>query len=211
MIDGALPPWRPERVVNAIDQDDLYVEMTFAEVMDRKGLDATSADFGEAFRTSKYNLWHANAAARRLLKDRRCAASVGHAAVQLSRQRHRLSDRVGFHRADVSRTAARRARFLRASGLGDEFRRRPLRRYLRHAACTRRRSSNRIRVASSKRAWRRCRRRAAMPPSFATCWPGTARILTTGVVTWRRIEETWDRNDACPGRRRSAPSTSTRD
>jgi hypothetical protein len=69
IIEGPLPPWRRERVVNAIDQDDLYVEMTFAEVMDRKGLDATSVDFGEALRTSRYNLWHANAAARRLLQE----------------------------------------------------------------------------------------------------------------------------------------------
>src|SRR6266542_5508948 len=29
--------WSPERVENAIHQDDLYVEMTFAEVMDRLG------------------------------------------------------------------------------------------------------------------------------------------------------------------------------
>jgi hypothetical protein len=66
-IEGELPAWTPGRVENAIDQDDLYVEMTFAAVMDRKGLDATSADYGEAFRQSAYNLWHANAAARRLL------------------------------------------------------------------------------------------------------------------------------------------------
>jgi ADP-ribosylglycohydrolase len=60
-------PWQPEQVKNAIDQDDLYVEMTFAEVMDRIGLDATSEQYGEMFRESKYQLWHANAAARRLL------------------------------------------------------------------------------------------------------------------------------------------------
>jgi hypothetical protein len=52
---------------NAIVQDDLYVEMTFARVMDTIGLDATSADYGEAFRNSKYELWHANAGARRNL------------------------------------------------------------------------------------------------------------------------------------------------
>lgn len=52
---------------NAIDQDDLYVEMTFAHVMDTIGLDATSADYGEAFKNTKYKLWHANAAARRNL------------------------------------------------------------------------------------------------------------------------------------------------
>jgi len=59
--------WRPDQVKNAIDQDDLYVEMTFAEVMDRVGLEATSEQYGEMFKDSKYNLWHANAAARRLL------------------------------------------------------------------------------------------------------------------------------------------------
>ncbi len=66
-IEGELPAWKPQRVENAIDQDDLYVEMTFAAVMDRKGLDATAEDYGEAFRQSAYSLWHANAAARRLL------------------------------------------------------------------------------------------------------------------------------------------------
>ena len=59
--------WQPEQVKNAIEQDDLYVEMTFAEVMDRIGLDATSEQYGAMFRDSKYQLWHANAAARRLL------------------------------------------------------------------------------------------------------------------------------------------------
>jgi hypothetical protein len=67
ILEGPLPTWRPNRVENAIDQDDLYVEMTFAAVMDRLGLDATSEQYGDAFRTSRYNLWHANAAARRLL------------------------------------------------------------------------------------------------------------------------------------------------
>ena len=41
--------------------------MTFAEVMDRVGLDATSRQYGEAFRDSKYALWHANASARKWL------------------------------------------------------------------------------------------------------------------------------------------------
>lgn len=68
IIEGDLPAWAPDRVANAIDQDDLYVEMTFAEVMDRVGLDATTEQYGEAFRTTQYNLWHANAGARRLLE-----------------------------------------------------------------------------------------------------------------------------------------------
>ena len=33
--------WSPDRVSNAIEQDDLYVEMTFAKVMDVSGLEAT--------------------------------------------------------------------------------------------------------------------------------------------------------------------------
>ncbi len=78
IIEGDLPRWTPDNVSNAIDQDDLYVEMTFAEVMDRLGLDATTEEYGEAFRTSKYNLWHANAGARRLLENGIKAPWSGH-------------------------------------------------------------------------------------------------------------------------------------
>jgi hypothetical protein len=59
--------WSPERLKNAIDQDDLYVEMTFAEVMDKVGLEATTEQYGEMFKDSLYELWHANAGARRNL------------------------------------------------------------------------------------------------------------------------------------------------
>jgi hypothetical protein len=59
--------WTPDRVNGAVGQDDLYVEMTFAEVIERHGLDATTEQYGEMFRTSRYPLWHGNAAARRLL------------------------------------------------------------------------------------------------------------------------------------------------
>jgi len=68
ILEGELPPWSPERLSNAIHQDDLYVDMTFAKVLDEKGLDATTEDFGAMFRESKYALWHANLAARRALK-----------------------------------------------------------------------------------------------------------------------------------------------
>jgi hypothetical protein len=66
ILEGELK-WDPDRVENSIHQDDLYVEMTFAHVMDTVGLNATSEQYGEAFKTSKYGLWHANAAARRNL------------------------------------------------------------------------------------------------------------------------------------------------
>ncbi|MFN8060529.1 MAG: ADP-ribosylglycohydrolase family protein [Vicinamibacterales bacterium] len=67
-IDGELPPWTPANVENALDQDDLYVDMTFAKVLDDKGLDASSDDFGAMLKDAKYRLWHANLAARRALK-----------------------------------------------------------------------------------------------------------------------------------------------
>jgi hypothetical protein len=63
-----LPQWSPEKVANSLNQDDLYVDMTFAQVLDDKGLDATTEDFGAMFREAKYALWHANLAARRALK-----------------------------------------------------------------------------------------------------------------------------------------------
>jgi hypothetical protein len=68
LIEGALP-WTPDRVKEALHQDDLYVDMTFAAVMDTVGLSATIDDYAEAFKSSKYQLWHANAAARRLLNQ----------------------------------------------------------------------------------------------------------------------------------------------
>ncbi|HYO80954.1 MAG TPA: ADP-ribosylglycohydrolase family protein [Bryobacteraceae bacterium] len=68
IIEGPLPAWKPDRISNAINQDDLYVDMTFAQVLDDKGVDATTEDFGRMFRDARYALWHANLAARRALK-----------------------------------------------------------------------------------------------------------------------------------------------
>jgi len=70
--------WMPDMVSNSIVQDDLYVEMTFTEVMDRIGLNATSEQYGDAFKDSKYQLWHANAGARRLLNAGVKAPMSGH-------------------------------------------------------------------------------------------------------------------------------------
>jgi hypothetical protein len=67
-LEGDLAQWTPGRVSNSLGQDDLYVDMTFAKVLDDKGLDATSADFGAMFRDSKYALWHANLEGRRALR-----------------------------------------------------------------------------------------------------------------------------------------------
>ena len=66
--EDKLPVWAPDQVSNALDQDDLYVDMTFMRVLEDKGLDATTEDFGAMFREARYRLWHANLAARRSLK-----------------------------------------------------------------------------------------------------------------------------------------------
>jgi hypothetical protein len=66
--DAELEAWTPDRVSNALGQDDLYVDMTFAAVLDAKGLDATTDDFGALLRDARYELWHANLAARRNLR-----------------------------------------------------------------------------------------------------------------------------------------------
>jgi hypothetical protein len=66
--ESQLPAWKPDRVSNALQQDDLYVDMTFAKVLDDKGLNATTDDFGVMFKDAQYQLWHANLAARRNLR-----------------------------------------------------------------------------------------------------------------------------------------------
>jgi hypothetical protein len=77
-IMDPVPKWEPNQAALSINNDDLYVQMTFAEVLDKVGLDATCAQFGEAFKDSKYGLWHANAAARRNLNRGIKAPWSGH-------------------------------------------------------------------------------------------------------------------------------------
>jgi hypothetical protein len=40
--------------------DDIYMDLTFVEVLDREGLDAPPVAFGEAYANAEYWLWHAN-------------------------------------------------------------------------------------------------------------------------------------------------------
>jgi len=44
--------------------DDVYMDLTFIDVFDKKGLDARPADFAKAFAEAPYPLWHANQMAR---------------------------------------------------------------------------------------------------------------------------------------------------
>ncbi|MBC8166757.1 MAG: ADP-ribosylglycohydrolase family protein, partial [Bryobacteraceae bacterium] len=77
IIEDALPEWKPSNIANSLNQDDLYVDMTFAKVIDDKGLDASTADYGAMFKDAQYALWHANLAARRALKRGVPAALAG--------------------------------------------------------------------------------------------------------------------------------------
>jgi hypothetical protein len=64
---SAVPPWKPE-LVNQFDQDDLYVEMTFLETLERYGLDVPIRQAGIDFANSRYPLWHANRIGRENLR-----------------------------------------------------------------------------------------------------------------------------------------------
>src|SRR3970040_901905 len=44
--------------------DDLYMDLTFVEVFEKKGLDAPQEDFANAYANAGYMLWHANQAGR---------------------------------------------------------------------------------------------------------------------------------------------------
>jgi hypothetical protein len=66
--ENELPVWKPEMIREALNQDDLYVDITFAAALDEHGLDASTADFAAMFRDTEFALWHANLAARRALR-----------------------------------------------------------------------------------------------------------------------------------------------
>ncbi len=66
--EAELPEWQPDMIREALNQDDLYVDITFAAALDEHGLDATTNDFGAMFRDTEFALWHANLSARRALR-----------------------------------------------------------------------------------------------------------------------------------------------
>ena len=62
-------PWDSSLVAMRFEKspglyDDIYMDLTFVEVMGREGLDAPAASHARAFANAKYPLWHANQAAR---------------------------------------------------------------------------------------------------------------------------------------------------
>ncbi len=77
-ILGPLREWKPEFIANSINQDDIYVEMTFLKTLAEHGPGATRRQAGEDFRDSRYRLWHANMAARENLRQGIFPPESGH-------------------------------------------------------------------------------------------------------------------------------------
>ena len=70
--------WVPADVKGSIWQDDIYVQLTFLMAMDKYGIDAPSKKFQELFAKAGYQLWHANAQARKNYYDSIFPPQSGH-------------------------------------------------------------------------------------------------------------------------------------
>ena len=63
-----MPKWKPETINETFAQDDLYVEMTFLDTLDRRGIDVSPRLAGIDFANSTYRLWCANMKGRNNLR-----------------------------------------------------------------------------------------------------------------------------------------------
>ena len=77
MPRDAVPEWTPE-TVNQFDQDDMYVDCTFLQTLERYGLDVSSRQAGIDFANTGYWLWHANSEGRSLLREGIAPPDSGH-------------------------------------------------------------------------------------------------------------------------------------
>ncbi len=70
--------WEPKQVHGALEQDDLYVQMSFMMTMDKYGIDAPADKFAKSFATAGYPLWCANVQARKNYFDGIMPPKSGH-------------------------------------------------------------------------------------------------------------------------------------
>jgi len=70
--------WVPADVRGSLWQDDIYVQITFMETMDKYGIDAPAEKFHELFAKAGYQLWHANMQARKNYFDGIYPPQSGH-------------------------------------------------------------------------------------------------------------------------------------
>ena len=67
--ENEMPHWTSDKINQAFDQDDLYVEMTFIRSMEQYGLNVPIRQAGIDFANSGYPLWCANDAGRKNLRS----------------------------------------------------------------------------------------------------------------------------------------------
>lgn len=70
--------WNPEDIERALRQDDIYVQLSFMETMDRYGIDAPVEKFAESLVNAGYQLWHANFQCRKNYLDGLRPPQTGH-------------------------------------------------------------------------------------------------------------------------------------
>lgn len=70
--------WKPADIRGSMWQDDIYVQLTFLETMDKEGIDAPAKKFQEMFAKAGYMLWHANVQARKNYYDSIFPPASGH-------------------------------------------------------------------------------------------------------------------------------------
>jgi len=70
--------WDPASIKNSIQEDDLYVQLTFMMTMDEHGIDAPVEKFARAFADAGYMLFHANRKARKNIWDGIMPPMSGH-------------------------------------------------------------------------------------------------------------------------------------
>jgi|GEM_PF-376813 len=75
--EDKMPPWNPA-MVNQHGNDDLYVEMTFLQTLEKHGLGVSIRQAGIDWANSGYKLWHANKAGRDNLRAGIAPPDSGH-------------------------------------------------------------------------------------------------------------------------------------
>jgi len=81
--EGEVPVWQREWINLAFIQDDIYVEIPFLDSMRKQGVNAGWDVFGDAFRDTRFPLWHANKAGRDNLRSGIQVPDSGHYSCNL--------------------------------------------------------------------------------------------------------------------------------
>ena len=78
MPTSRFPAWSAGMITNAYEQDDVYVEIPFLDAMKENGAFCSPAYMGDKFEDALFNLWHANSAARKNLREGYSWYDAGH-------------------------------------------------------------------------------------------------------------------------------------